>query len=185
MEAVVFLLGEFFHWYIYKIYWGFFSCFCLNVFSSVNTSTASRTSGYVFKITSNIQNNVDPDALKSILDLLIESSLFPEAPLVVPWRAVVELVSGHSRIFSGDDAKLRCSIPDPYQSTWRYLWFKGSEELNQHGNELIIWRARIIDSGKFYCQGVRDTAVGKVHTNQSLPVEIFVDGKIDIIINTH
>ncbi|XP_056905723.1 sialoadhesin-like [Takifugu flavidus] len=100
----------------------------------------------------------------------------PQAPLGAPFRAVLEMVSGHSRIFSGDDVKLKCNIPDPYPSTWRYLWFKGSEELQQHGNELIIWRARIIDSGKFYCQGVRDTAVGQLHTNQSLPVEIVVDG---------
>lgn len=95
------------------------------------------------------------------------------------------MVSGHSRIFSGEDVRLRCSIPDPYQSTWRYLWFKGSEELQHHEKELIIWRARIIDSGKFYCKGVKDTVVGQLHTNQSLPVEIFVDGEVVIRINAH
>lgn len=100
---------------------------------------------------------------------------------VAPYRAVVEMVSGHSRIFSGGDVRLRCTIPDPYKSTWRYLWFRGSEELQQHEQEFILWRARIDDGGKFYCQGVRDRMVGQIHTLQSLPVEIFVDGKIDTI----
>lgn len=169
---------------IYKIYWVFLSCFCL-IFSYFNTSPASRTSGYVFKITSNIQNNAHPCALKSPFDLLIESSRSPADPLRALFRAEVEIVSGHSRIFSGDDVRLRCSIPDTHQSTWSYLWFKGSEELQQRGQELLIWRAKISDGGKFYCQGVRNTVMGQIHTVQSLPVEIFVDGKIDILINIH
>lgn len=49
-----------------------------------------------------------------------------------------------------------------------------------HGPDLILWRARVHDSGKFYCEGVRDTVVGQTHTLQSLPAEIFVDGKINI-----
>lgn len=102
---------------------------------------------------------------------------------MTPYRAVAEMVLGDSRIFSGESVKFRCSIPDAHMSTWQYRWFKGSEELHDHGQDLFLWKARIDDTGKFSCQGVRDTVVGEIHTLQSLPVEIFVDGKIDITTN--
>lgn len=92
--------------------------------------------------------------------------------------AVVEMVSGNSRIFSGESARLKCSVPDTHRSTWNYLWFRGSEQLPQLGEHFILWKAMVKESGKFYCQGVRDTAVGNIHTGESLPVEIDVDGKI-------
>lgn len=103
---------------------------------------------------------------------------------MAPFRAVVEVVSGDSRIFSGGAVELRCSIPDAHKSTWHYRWFKGSEELYENGQILVMWKARIDDTGKFYCQGARNTVVGEIRTLQSLPVEIFVDGKIDLTTNT-
>lgn len=93
------------------------------------------------------------------------------------FRAVVELVSGESRIFSGESIRLRCSIPDNHRSTWTYLWFRGSERLPQSDQHLVLWKARVQQSGKYYCQGLRDTVVGYIRTLQSLPVDINVDGK--------
>uniref|UniRef100_A0A3Q0S9C5 Ig-like domain-containing protein n=1 Tax=Amphilophus citrinellus TaxID=61819 RepID=A0A3Q0S9C5_AMPCI len=91
-------------------------------------------------------------------------------------RANIEMVSEHSSIFSGERARLRCSVTDQYRTTWSYLWFRGSEELSQTGEELSLWNAKIQDSGKYYCQGIRATKIGKIHTIQSLPVEINVNG---------
>lgn len=101
---------------------------------------------------------------------------------VTSFRAVVEMVSGDSRIFSGESVRLKCSIPDGHRSSWNYLWFRGSEQLPQHGEHFVLWRAKIQESGKYYCQGVRDTVVGDIHTLQSLPFEVNVDGKILFII---
>ncbi|XP_029373142.1 uncharacterized protein LOC115052864 [Echeneis naucrates] len=86
------------------------------------------------------------------------------------------MVSREPRIFSGEGARLRCSIPDVYGSTWHYQWFRGSEQLAQTGEDLVLWNANVRDGGKFYCKGVRNTEVGRTHTLQSLPVEITVDG---------
>ena len=86
-------------------------------------------------------------------------------------------MSGDLRIFSGESVRLKCSVTD-VRSTWNYLWFKGSERLPQHGEQLLLWRAHVKQSGNYYCQGVRDSAVGDIHTSKSLPVEINVDGKI-------
>lgn len=92
-------------------------------------------------------------------------------------KAVVEIVSGDPRIFSGESVRLKCSISD-VRSTWDYLWFRGSERLPPRGEHLLLWRTHIKQSGNYYCQGVRDSAVGDIHTSKSLPVEINVDGKI-------
>lgn len=86
-------------------------------------------------------------------------------------------MSGHSKIFSGENIRLRCSVPDGNRSTWSYLWFRGSEQLPQSGEHLVLWKARVQESGKYYCQGLRDTAVGDIRTQLSLPVEITVDGR--------
>lgn len=98
------------------------------------------------------------------------------APSVASFRAVAEMVSGDSRIFSGESVRLRCSIPAGHRSTWTFRWFRGSEQLSQDMDSLTLWKASVKESGKFYCQGVRDTAVGNIYTLKSLPVEINVDG---------
>ncbi|XP_070685418.1 high affinity immunoglobulin gamma Fc receptor I-like [Pempheris klunzingeri] len=118
--------------------------------------------------------------MDSVISLLVLSALpqlvVPEAFLVTSFRAVVEIVSGDSKIFSGESVRLKCSIPDTHRSTWAYRWFRGSQELPQFEEHFILWRAMVKDSGKFYCEGVRDTIVGNIKTLQSLPVEINVDG---------
>ncbi|XP_034557731.1 high affinity immunoglobulin gamma Fc receptor I-like [Notolabrus celidotus] len=118
--------------------------------------------------------------MEAVISLLVLSTL---PHLVVPlvafetsFRAVAELVSQDSRIFSGENARLKCSIPSNHRSSWRFWWFKGSEQLPQVGEHLVLWNTKVKDSGKFYCQGVRDTDVGDVLTLQSLPVEIIVYG---------
>ncbi|KAK5868722.1 hypothetical protein PBY51_009712 [Eleginops maclovinus] len=98
------------------------------------------------------------------------------APLLAPFRAVMEMVSGESRIFSGESVRLICSVPDIHRSSWNYMWFRGSEQLPQHGQHLILWNMKVEESGKYYCEGVRDTQVGNIKTLQSLPLEINVDG---------
>lgn len=97
---------------------------------------------------------------------------------MAPYRAVAEIVSGDSRILSGEGVRLRCSVPDARMSNWHYRWFQGSKMLGDRGQILELWSARIDDTSKYSCQGVRDTAVGEVHTLQSLPVEILVDGEV-------
>jgi len=94
------------------------------------------------------------------------------------FRAVVEVASGDSRIFSGESVRLKCSIPDVHKFSWHCLWFKGSEQLPQSGEHLFLWKTKVQESGKFYCQGVRDTIIGQIRTLQSIPLEINVDGKI-------
>ncbi|KAM4628026.1 high affinity immunoglobulin gamma Fc receptor I-like isoform 2-T2 [Polymixia lowei] len=93
---------------------------------------------------------------------------------VAPYQAVIEKVSGDSRIFSGENIRLRCSIPN-VRSTWRYQWFRGDDEL-QESAEYSLWQAKVEHSGKYYCQGVRETVIGTTYTHKSLPVEIDVDG---------
>lgn len=101
-------------------------------------------------------------------------------PLVASFLPVVELVSGDWRIFSGDSVRLKCNIPDR-RSTWSYQWFRGLKQLPQSGEHFSLWRAHVKESGKYYCQGVRDTAFGKFYTLQSLPLEINVDGTFSFI----
>lgn len=189
MKMLVFFLGEVF----FSLFWRFtkilrknllaFNVFVnkFNIFSAFNTSTASRTSGYVLKIIFDIQSNVE--SLEFVFDLLIGFWVCSEVSSVASFRAVAEILSGDSRIFSGEGVQFRCSVPDPHMSTWDYRWFKGSEELMQHKQILVLWAARIDDTGNFSCQGLRTTQVGDVLTLQSLPVEIFVDGKINITTN--
>ncbi|XP_037533739.1 high affinity immunoglobulin epsilon receptor subunit alpha-like [Nematolebias whitei] len=97
-------------------------------------------------------------------------------PLVTSYRAFVEIVSESSRIFSGESLQLRCSIPDAYMSTWSFLWFRGSNQLPQTGETIRLWNVKVKESGKFSCQGARETDMGTIKTKPSPPVEISVDG---------
>lgn len=97
---------------------------------------------------------------------------------VTSLRAVVEITSGDSRIFSGESVRLKCSVPDVHLSDWKYLWFRGSDRLPQIEEHLVIWKSKVKHSGKYHCQGVRNTVVRNIHTLKSLPLEINVDGKI-------
>uniref|UniRef100_A0A3B4ZV27 Ig-like domain-containing protein n=1 Tax=Stegastes partitus TaxID=144197 RepID=A0A3B4ZV27_9TELE len=86
------------------------------------------------------------------------------------------VVGDNSRIFTGESIRLRCSILGDGRSVWNYLWFRGAEQLPYSGQEFSLWNAEVKESGKFSCQGERDTAIGSIHTAQSQPVEIHVDG---------
>uniref|UniRef100_H2LPB7 Ig-like domain-containing protein n=1 Tax=Oryzias latipes TaxID=8090 RepID=H2LPB7_ORYLA len=96
--------------------------------------------------------------------------------MVTSFRAIVELVSDNSRIFTGESLHLRCSIPDIHGSNWSVEWFRGSEKLPETGENFKLWNAKIKASGKFSCQGARKTMIGIIRTLQSVPVEIEVDG---------
>lgn len=95
----------------------------------------------------------------------------------VPLRAEVEIVSGDARIFSGESVRLKCSVRDPRMSIWNYYWFRESEQLPQFGEHLVLQQAHIRDSGKYSCQGVRETMLKTLRTQQSVAIEIIVDGK--------
>ncbi|KAF6725756.1 High affinity immunoglobulin epsilon receptor subunit alpha [Oryzias melastigma] len=106
----------------------------------------------------------------------MDTCVFLLVPKVTSFRAVVELVSENSRIFSGESLHLRCSIPDVHRSNWSVEWFRGSERLPENGENFHLWNAHIKEAGKFSCQGARKSVVGIIRTMQSLPVEIDVDG---------
>ncbi|XP_011480805.1 low affinity immunoglobulin gamma Fc region receptor IV [Oryzias latipes] len=113
--------------------------------------------------------------------VLLVLALLPQlvmcnVPMVTSFRAIVELVSDNSRIFTGESLHLRCSIPDIHGSNWSVEWFRGSEKLPETGENFKLWNAKIKASGKFSCQGARKTMIGIIRTLQSVPVEIEVDG---------
>lgn len=118
--------------------------------------------------------------MDAVVFLLVISALpqfvAPRVPDGTSLRASIEMATQDSRIFSGESLRLRCSIPGGHRSTWNYLWFRGSDQLPQTGEEFSLWNANVRDSGKFSCQGVRDSLVGDIHTLRSLPVEINIDG---------
>ncbi|XP_038162317.1 Fc receptor-like protein 5 [Cyprinodon tularosa] len=122
------------------------------------------------------------DAVISLLILAVLPHLVvSEVPTVAPYRSVVEIVSGRSRIFSGEPLRLRCNIDDFYKSTWNYLWFRGSVQLPQSGEIFPLWKANIKESGKYSCQGEKETQIGSIKTHRSPPVEINVDGGFVIL----
>ncbi|XP_060929232.1 high affinity immunoglobulin gamma Fc receptor I-like [Limanda limanda] len=114
--------------------------------------------------------------MDTVISFLFILTLAPVAPVESSFRAVIERVLGDTRIFTGEEVRLRCSVPDPHGSRWDHQWFHGPEQLVQTGRQLVLWKASVKDSGKYYCRGVRDTAVGNIYTLHSLPVEINVDG---------
>uniref|UniRef100_A0AAQ4NPW8 Ig-like domain-containing protein n=1 Tax=Gasterosteus aculeatus aculeatus TaxID=481459 RepID=A0AAQ4NPW8_GASAC len=118
--------------------------------------------------------------MDTVISLLVLSTLLQlvaaEVASVTSLRAVVEITSGDSRIFSGESVRLKCSVPDVHRSDWKYLWFRGSDRLPQIEEHLVIWKSKVKHSGKYHCQGVRNTVVRNIHTLKSLPLEINVDG---------
>ncbi|XP_041851028.1 high affinity immunoglobulin epsilon receptor subunit alpha-like [Melanotaenia boesemani] len=118
--------------------------------------------------------------MKTVIYLLGLSSLallvLPQDVSVTSFRANVKMVLGNLRIFSGETVQLRCSVPVTYSSDWSFLWFRGSEKLAQTGDTLILWNINVKESGKYSCHGERQSVVGPIHTQRSLPVEINVDG---------
>ncbi|XP_047246523.1 Fc receptor-like A [Girardinichthys multiradiatus] len=122
------------------------------------------------------------DALISFLVLsFLPRLVVPDVPTSTSYRAIVEIVSGKSRIFTGERLHLRCIIPDVYKVSWDYLWFRGSVQLPWSGEVLQLWNANIKESGKYFCQGKRETQVGSIKTQRSLPEEIHVDGGFVIL----
>ncbi|XP_027855429.1 low affinity immunoglobulin gamma Fc region receptor III-like [Xiphophorus couchianus] len=122
------------------------------------------------------------EAVISFLVLsLLPQLIVSEVPTTTSYRAIVEIVSGDSRIFSGESLKLRCVIPNKYQASWDYLWFRGSVQLPQSGETYQLWEANVKESGKYSCQGQRETDVRTIKTLRSLPYEIHVDGGYAIL----
>ncbi|CAG6002203.1 unnamed protein product [Menidia menidia] len=114
------------------------------------------------------------------ISLLVLSSLSqlvaPQAATQIPFRPTVEVISGDVRIFSRETLRLGCSVPVSYKSGWTFWWFRGSEKLPQTGQNLTLWNVNLNESGKYSCQGLRDSLLGTRKTLKSLPVEIDVDG---------
>ncbi|XP_047449341.1 high affinity immunoglobulin gamma Fc receptor I-like isoform X2 [Mugil cephalus] len=118
--------------------------------------------------------------MDTVTSLLVISTLLqlvaPEAHSETELKPTVEIVTGASRIFSGETVRLRCDIHDEHGSVWNHQWFRESEMLPQTERVLILWNIKMKDGGNYYCKGVRKTKVGDRYTLQSLPVEINVDG---------
>ncbi|XP_043974564.1 basement membrane-specific heparan sulfate proteoglycan core protein-like [Gambusia affinis] len=122
------------------------------------------------------------EAVISFLVLsLLPQIIVSEVPTTTKYRAIVEITSGDSRIFSGESLSLRCIIPDKYKASWDYLWFRGSVQLPQFGEMYQLWNANVKESGKYSCQGKKETALGSIKTLRSLPNEIHVDGGFAIL----
>ncbi|KAM4743507.1 Fc receptor-like protein 5 isoform 2-T2 [Anableps anableps] len=122
------------------------------------------------------------EAVISILVLsLLPQLVVPDVPTTTSYRAIVEIVSGNSRIFSGEHLHLRCNIPDIYKASWNYMWFRGPVQLPQYGEIFHLWNANVKESGKYSCQGKKETQVGSIKTQRSLPKEIHVDGGFAIL----
>ncbi|KAL0973081.1 hypothetical protein UPYG_G00198690 [Umbra pygmaea] len=114
--------------------------------------------------------------MKLLLSLLVISAL-PQWSVtqVIPTpKAVAGLVTSGPWIFSGENVRLNCSVPGSLFD-WKYHWFMDGELL-QESKYLMLWKARPQQSGKYYCQGIRTTWIGKTRTLHSLPIEIKVDG---------
>lgn len=92
-------------------------------------------------------------------------------------QPTVEIVSGHSTVFIGDNVRLKCNPPvTPYTATWTYIWHHGTQQLPHFEELLIILDINTRQSGKYYCQAIRDTSVQDIPTLLSVPVELKVDG---------
>ena len=93
------------------------------------------------------------------------------------YQPVVMMVSGDSRIFSGESVRLNCSIAGEISTSWRYQWFRGEQQLLE-SEEFYLWNANHRESGKYSCQGTSERDIlGPVETTHSLPLEINVDSK--------
>lgn len=97
------------------------------------------------------------------------------------FSAQLRLESGHPRVFSGENMRLKCSIPDEHRSSWSFLWFKDGQRLSETSDTLNLWWMHMTRSGKYSCQGWRDTAIGNLYTQHSLPLEVQVDGGYAIL----
>ncbi|XP_054901420.1 Fc receptor-like protein 5 [Poeciliopsis prolifica] len=122
------------------------------------------------------------EAVISFLVLALSPQVIvSEFPTTISYRAIVETVSGDSRIFSGERLSLRCINPVAYNASWDYLWFRESVQLPQTGEIYYLRNANVKESGKYSCQGKRETDVGTLKTLRSLPTEIHVDGGFVIL----
>ncbi|KAK7882650.1 hypothetical protein WMY93_028824 [Mugilogobius chulae] len=94
-----------------------------------------------------------------------------------PFEPTVKIIGGNSKVFSGETVRLICIAPaTPYNSTWTYSWYHGAKQLPHSSQKLILNNIKKKDSGKYYCQAIRDTSVQDIPTFKSVPVQINVDG---------
>ncbi|KAM8853066.1 low affinity immunoglobulin gamma Fc region receptor III-B-like [Synchiropus picturatus] len=123
------------------------------------------------------------------MDSLVLLLLIPALHLVhaahsqVSVQPTVEFVSGQSKVFSGENLKLRCQVLDDYNSAWSIQWFRDLQLLPREGDVLYLRRVSVEANGKYSCRGVRGTDLGNLYTKSSPPVEVQVDGGWAILHN--
>lgn len=93
-------------------------------------------------------------------------------------KAKATVTLGESRLFSGEDVQVTCSVPDDPLSNWIYRWFLDGVFLSST-EVYSINKARIQQSGKYTCQGEKTIKSWPyiVSSAPSDPLDIYVDGK--------
>ncbi|XP_051963412.1 high affinity immunoglobulin gamma Fc receptor I-like [Xyrauchen texanus] len=96
-----------------------------------------------------------------------------EEPTAARVLANITLSKGEIQVFTGEDLKITCSVPEDPSSSWRYKWFRDGAEIGLDGFREI----RIEHSGEYSCQAEKDTEKRPfvLSTLPSLPLNLHVD----------
>lgn len=99
----------------------------------------------------------------------------PSEPTPAPILASITVSKGSMRVFSGEDLRAACSVPDDPSQPWRYSWFRDGQDMGFY-NSSEAW---IKHSGKYTCQAERDVKKWPyiLNTLPSPPLELHVDRK--------
>ncbi|KAI7800426.1 high affinity immunoglobulin gamma Fc receptor I-like [Triplophysa rosa] len=90
-----------------------------------------------------------------------------------PILASITVSKGSVRVFSGDDLRTACSVPDDPSQRWRYRWFRDEQDMGFY-NSSEAW---IKHSGNYSCQAERDMKKWPyiLSTLPSPPLQLHVD----------
>ncbi|XP_072314494.1 high affinity immunoglobulin gamma Fc receptor I-like [Eucyclogobius newberryi] len=98
-------------------------------------------------------------------------------PLTYASQPALEIVTGHSKVFTGQTVRLKCVAPaTQYKSIWTYTWHCGHKRLPYAGEELVLLNIKTKDNGNYSCKGIRHTSVQDIPTSESVAVDISVHG---------
>lgn len=105
--------------------------------------------------------------------LILLSSTRCQAPTEAPLQASITVSMGDMRVFSGEDLRTSCSVPDDPSPYWRYKWFQNGDDIGFY-NSSEAW---IKASGKYSCQAEKDLKKWPylVNTLPSQPLHLHVD----------
>lgn len=118
------------------------------------------------------------------MDSLFFFFLFSQFPHVdleqapPPEKAKATVTAGESRLFSGENVQMTCSVPDDPDADWTYTWFYENTLLSS-AKVYNLNNALVTQSGDYSCQGEKTITSWPyiVSANRSEPLNIYVDGK--------